>query len=99
MKKTANRVAALCLCLLALALILTISGLSANHADHHCSGEDCAVCAVIRDLDAAVRSMGTGSTMFAAAAAAIFLTCSAPRRRIAKFRADTPVTLKERLLI
>ena len=97
-KKLRSRIAALLLCAFSLLIILTASELSASHAGHNCSGENCPLCTAIRDLSLSVRTMGAGVSA-AAATFALFVTVSElPQRIRERLFALTPVTLKQRLL-
>ncbi|MBQ8962062.1 MAG: hypothetical protein IJ071_12765 [Ruminococcus sp.] len=98
MKKLSSRIAAIFLCLLSVAVILTASGYIADHAGHDCSGEDCAVCHVISDLSRTVSALGAAGASAAAAAAALFFAynTAVTKRRPVCFA--TPVTLRQRLL-
>ena len=98
MNKLKNRAAALFLCVVSVLVILTASLYIADHAGHDCSGEDCAVCQVIRDFQKTISALGAGGASAAAFAVIVFFAeTSAPQKsRTACFA--TPVTLRQRLL-
>lgn len=91
-----NRIAAGVLAALLLAAVVLGALFLAAEAHHDCCGEDCLICACLRQCEDLLRRSGTGAdAQIAAALCAFFL--SAPVLYAAFFRPKTPVAGKVRL--
>ncbi|MCR5648213.1 MAG: hypothetical protein K6F67_01595 [Oscillospiraceae bacterium] len=83
--------------LMMLVLVLFSAFYIAAEADHDCSGEDCLVCACIRQCENALRVVGDGTAAGSAAVAPVFVILLAAAFVIAAASPDTLISVKVRL--
>ncbi len=92
-----KRIAGGILAFVFLAVLLFSAFFLAHEADHDCSGEDCPVCACIRQCENVLRRIGSGAAaLHAAILPALLLTLTVFLRRPA-LCGETPVSRAVRL--
>ena len=70
-----SRAAALLLALCLIAVFSLSALFVVSHADHDCTGADCAICHQINLCENLLNSLGTATAVCAAAAAVVYLLC------------------------
>ncbi len=83
--------------LMMLVIVLFSSFYVAAEADHDCCGEDCPICAGIRQCENTLRRIGDGVAIQSAAVAPVILILFAAAFVNAVVSQDTPVSRKVRL--
>lgn len=63
MQKSRKRIS-LALCMVFLFITFASLFYIVEEADHHCTGEDCPVCAQIREAEQNLRNLGTGAVVY-----------------------------------
>ena len=93
--KNTKRLLAGVLALAVLLALLLCSFCMAAESDHDCTGEDCAVCALLRQCDNLLRCVAVAALLTAALAA----VCRRPAaaRFVCSVRRATPVSARVRL--
>ncbi len=91
------RIAAGILALALLAVVLFSAFYLAAEAEHDCAGEDCPICACIRQCESILRGLGDGTALRSAAVAPVILVLIAAAFSAAAVLRNTPVSGKVRL--
>lgn len=96
--KNASRIAAVLFTIVLCISMLGAVFIIAEHTHHDCTGENCAVCAVLEQCDQRVR--GAVSAVIAVIALFLFAQYIAPLNgfEIREASGETPVSLKVKLL-
>ncbi len=93
----AMRIAAGIMGLVLLTVVLFSAFYIAAEADHDCSGEDCLICACIRQCENTLRGVGSGSAALISFIVPVILILLAAASVIAAAPQDTLVSIKVRL--
>lgn len=91
------RVAACIMAFMVLFIVLFSSSYIAGHVHHHCTGEDCPVCACIHQCESMIRNMGDGVAVFTAVVLPILVAFASASMPDLAFLWGTPVSRKVRL--
>lgn len=83
--------------LMMLAVVLFSAFHIAAEADHDCTGNDCPVCACIRQCESTLRGIGGGITVLSCAAVPFLLFLLAAPVLVAAVSSDTLISRKVRL--
>ncbi len=97
MKKHSGLIAVLMTILLCISVLGSVLFI-AEHTQHDCVGESCAVCMVLEQCDARVRALGTAVSALLMLLCIMFTAVSLPVSAVRTVSSHTPITLKVKLL-
>ncbi len=83
--------------IMVLFVMLFSSSFIAGHVHHHCTGEDCPICACLQQCESILRSFGNGIAAFVAAVLPLLVFSASESLPGISFTWDTPVSRKVRI--
>lgn len=98
MKSLMKRISAAAAAVLFVLVIFCSSAFIAVHGHHHCTGEDCVVCAVLEQCHESMDTLGTSLPALALSAAVIVLAVILVFCAAGSFTDSTLISLKVELL-
>lgn len=93
----ANKIAAGIMGIMLLVIVLFSSFYIAVEADHHCTGEDCPICACIQQCENTLRGIGDGTAAQSSAVIPVIFILFFSALFVAEFSQETLVSQKVRL--